>query len=47
MRHVIEAIAQHWHLTVAQYWHLRIFSSVSLVPVLAVMYLAFFRRRRG
>lgn len=46
MEHVIKAIAEHWHLSAAHYWHLRLLSSISLVPMLGVVYLALFSKRR-
>lgn len=47
MRHVLEALAHHWHLSPAQYWHLRLLSALSLLPLLAVAYLLLARKRRG
>lgn len=46
MQHLIKAIAEHWHLTAATYWHLRLLSAISLGPLIAVMYLVLFSKRR-
>ena len=47
MEHLIKALAQAWHLSPAQYWHLRLLSTLSVGPLLAILGLLVFRRRRG
>lgn len=46
MQHLIQAIAQHWDLSPAQYWHLRLLSALSLVPLLGILYVVLFDRRK-
>jgi len=44
MDHLLKVLAQHWHLNAAQYVHLRLLSAMSLVPLLATLYLILFGR---
>lgn len=46
MEHLFKTVARIWHLSTAQYWHLRLVSALSLVPLVAVLYLLLVRRRR-
>ncbi len=46
MDYVIKAIVQHWHLSAAHYWHLRLLSATSLMPLLGIMYLVIFTKRK-
>lgn len=42
MDHFLKLLAHDCGLSQADYWHLRLLSSISLVPLLAVLYLIFF-----
>ena len=42
MDHFLKLLAYDCGLSQAQYWHLRLLSSISLVPLLGVLYLVFF-----
>ena len=46
MDYVIRTIAHAWDLSPAHYWHLRILTSLLFVPLLGVLYVAFFDRVR-
>lgn len=46
MEIVIKAIAEHWHLSSSHYWHLRLLSAISLGPLIGVMCLALFSKRK-
>lgn len=48
MKHLLNTLAEHWHLSNAQYWHLRLLSAVAVVPTIVVLYLAirFYTKRR-
>ncbi len=46
METLIKTIAHAWDLSPAHYWHLRILSSLMLMPLLGVLYLVFFNRRK-
>ncbi|MGI4871682.1 MAG: hypothetical protein ACRYFX_10940 [Janthinobacterium lividum] len=46
MSYLFHLLAAHWHLSPEAYWHLRLVSAVSLVPLLAVLYLVVFGRER-
>ena len=45
MEQLFKIIAQHWDLSPDQYWHLRLLSSLSLGPLVGVLYLVFFDKR--
>ncbi|RZK31828.1 MAG: hypothetical protein EOO61_17550 [Hymenobacter sp.] len=45
METILKALAQHWHLSASAYWQLRLLFAISLVPFLALIYLALFDRR--
>lgn len=45
MNHLLKDLALHCGLSLSQYWHLRLLLSVSLVPLLGGLYLAFFEKR--
>jgi len=45
MDHFLKLLAYDCGLSQAQYWHLRLLSSVSLGPLLGVLYLVFFDKR--
>jgi len=45
MDHFLKLLAYNCGLSQSQYWHLRLLSSVSLVPLLAILYLVFFDKR--
>lgn len=45
MAHLLQALAQHLHLSASQYWQLRLVCSIILGPLLAVLYLVFFTKR--
>ena len=47
MDHLLKVLAQHWHLDAAQYVHLHLLSAMALVPLLAVLYLVLFDKRRN
>jgi hypothetical protein len=47
MDHFLKVLAQHWHLDAAQYVHLHLLSAMSLVPLLAILYLVLFDKRRN
>ena len=42
MEHLLKLLASDCGLSQSQYWHLRLLSSISLVPMLGVLYLVFF-----
>lgn len=46
MDHLLKTFALHCGLSLSQYWHLRLLASMSLVPVLTGLYVAFFDKRR-
>lgn len=46
MDHLLKTWALHCGLSISQYWHLRLLLSVSLVPLLAGLYVAFFDKHR-
>lgn len=46
MDQLFHHLAQHWHMSQAQYLHMRLLSATALLPVLAVVYLALFGRKR-
>ncbi|MGI4834222.1 MAG: hypothetical protein ACRYFK_12255 [Janthinobacterium lividum] len=45
MDHLLKECALHCGLSLSQYWHLRLVMSVSLGPLLAILYLILFDRR--
>lgn len=44
MEHFLKLLAQHWALSPTHYWHLRLLMTLSLGPLLAIMYLVVFDR---
>lgn len=46
MDHLLKDFALHCGLSLSTYWHLRLLGSVSLVPLLVGLYVAFFDKRR-
>jgi hypothetical protein len=46
MEHILKILAHHWALTSAQYWHLRLLVATSLGPLLGILYLILFGRRK-
>ncbi len=47
MDYLIKTIAHAWDLSPAHYWHLRLLSSLMLVPLLGVLYVVLFDRRKA
>lgn len=45
MAHFLQTFAQHYHLSGSQYTQLRLVCSITLGPLLAVLYLVFFTKR--
>jgi hypothetical protein len=45
MEQLLRVFAHHWGLSQSQYWHLHLLSSVSLGPLLGILYLVVFDRR--
>jgi hypothetical protein len=45
MDHLLKTFALHCGLSLSHYWHLRLLLSVSLGPLLGVLYLVVFGRR--
>jgi hypothetical protein len=45
MDHLFKTFALHCGLSLSDYWHLRLVLSVSLGPLLGVLYLVLFERR--
>jgi hypothetical protein len=46
MAHLLQGLAQHWHLSASQYWQLRLLCSISLGPLLGVLCLILFTKRQ-
>jgi hypothetical protein len=46
MEYLLKTLAQHGALSPAHYWHLRLLSSISLGPLLGILYLLFFGKRK-
>lgn len=46
MELLLKALAHHWGLSQSQYWHLHLLSSVSVGPLVGIVYLVFDRRAR-
>jgi hypothetical protein len=47
MDHILKALATHWHLNTAHYVQLRLLCAMSLVPLLATLYLILFGKRKA
>lgn len=45
MELLLKTLAHHWGLSQSQYWHLHLLSSVSVGPLVGIIYLVFFDRR--
>ena len=45
MELLLKTLAHHWGLSQSQYWHLHLLSSVSIGPLVGIVYLVFFDRR--
>jgi hypothetical protein len=46
MDHFFQQLAYHCGLSQNQYWHLHLLSTVSFLPLLGVLYLVFFSKRK-
>ncbi|RZK22433.1 MAG: hypothetical protein EOO63_18305 [Hymenobacter sp.] len=46
MAHLLQSLAQHLHLSASQYWQMRLLCSISLGPLVAVLFLVIFNKRR-
>lgn len=46
MERLFHFIAERWHLSHTEYMHLRLVCAVTVVPLLAVLYLVLFDRKR-
>jgi len=46
MEYLLKSLAQHGALSPAHYWHLRLLSAILLGPLLGILYLVVFGRRR-
>jgi hypothetical protein len=47
MIHIQQMLAHHWHLSASQYWQLRLLCSIALGPLLGVLFVVLFTKRRG
>jgi hypothetical protein len=47
MIHLQQALAQHWHLSAASYLHLRLMCTIALGPLVGVLCLLLFHKRRA
>jgi hypothetical protein len=47
MIHLQQMLAHHWHLSAAQYLQLRLLCSIMMGPLLAVLFVILFTKRRG
>jgi hypothetical protein len=47
MIHLQQLLAQHWHLSSSQYWQLRLLCSIALGPLVGVLFVVLFTKRRG
>jgi hypothetical protein len=47
MAHLLQALAQHWHLSASEYWQLRLLCSIIIGPLLGVLCLILFTRRQA
>jgi len=45
MEYLLRILAHHWGLSQSQYWHLHLLSSVSVGPLLGILYLMVAGRR--
>lgn len=45
MHHVLQALAQHWHLSASQYWQLHLVCTLTLGPLVGVICLILFTKR--
>jgi hypothetical protein len=46
MAHLLQTLAQHWHLSSSQYWQLRLLCSICLGPLLGILCLILFTKRQ-
>lgn len=46
MEYLLKTLAQHGALSHAHYWHLRLLSSIALGPLLGIIYLVLFGKRK-
>ena len=46
MERLFHLISEHWNLSHTEYLHLRLICAVTVVPLLAVLYLVLFERKR-
>jgi hypothetical protein len=46
MAHLLQVLAQHWHLSASAYWQLRLLCAIVLGPLLGVLCLIVFTKRR-
>lgn len=46
MDHFFQQLAYHCGLSQNQYWHLHLLSSIAFLPLLGVLYLVFFSKRK-
>jgi hypothetical protein len=47
MIHIQQMLAHYWHLSAAQYLQLRLLCAIALGPLLGVLFVALFTKRRG
>jgi len=47
MAHLLQALAQHWHLSASEYWQLRLLCAIIMGPLLGVVCLILFTRRQA
>jgi hypothetical protein len=47
MAHLLQVLAQHWHLSASEYWQLRLLCSIIMGPLLGVLCLILFTRRQA
>gem|GEM_PF-2758494 len=45
MHHILQALAQHWHLSASQYWQLHLVCTLTLGPLVGVICLILFTKR--
>jgi len=45
MDHLLQALAQHWHLSASQYWQMHLLCTLTLGPLVGVLCLIIFNKR--
>lgn len=47
MAHLLQVLAQHWHLSASEYWQLRLLCAIVLGPLFGVLCLLVFTKRQA